>query len=108
MTKPSAADVVVADFYHELRLQRLPFGRALGAPAARPRGSIAGEPRCPNERCQLLGQRGTLLSRDRGGKAYMIELALIVIEAQQPRAHDLTASAITKATDDATARPQTL
>src|SRR5215510_5545716 len=44
-----AAEVIVADLDHELRLERLPFGRALRRPAAGPAGGVAGEARRRNE-----------------------------------------------------------
>ena len=43
MAETVAGDVVVADLDHELRLQRLPFAGALGAPAARAARRVAGE-----------------------------------------------------------------
>jgi hypothetical protein len=35
MAKPLAAEVIIADFHHELRFERLPLARAFVRPAAR-------------------------------------------------------------------------
>ena len=45
MAEAAAGDVVVADLDDQLGPQRLPFGGALGRPAARAAGRVAGEAR---------------------------------------------------------------
>src|SRR5690348_18388469 len=57
VTKAIAGKMVVADFDHKLRLERLPFGRALRRPAARATRRIAGESRRRDQLLELLGQR---------------------------------------------------
>ena len=58
VAKAVAAEMVVADLHHELRLQRLPLRRTLGRPAARPAGRVAGKTRRRDQLFQFLGQRG--------------------------------------------------
>src|ERR1043165_4271633 len=45
VAKAAAGEVIVLNFAHKLRRERLPFSRSLGCPTARPAGRIAGETR---------------------------------------------------------------
>ena len=56
-----AGEMVVADLDDELRLERLPFGRALGRPAARAARRVAGEAGRRDQLFQLRGQRRLFL-----------------------------------------------
>ena len=55
-----AGDMIVAHLDHELRLHRLPFAAALGAPAARSARRFAGEARRRDQSFEHFGQRRAL------------------------------------------------
>src|SRR5438874_2705377 len=56
VSEAPAGEMVVADFDHQHRLERLPFRRALRAPAAGPAGLVAGETGRGDERLDFLEQ----------------------------------------------------
>src|SRR5258708_34504295 len=72
MTKAVAADVIVAHFRHELGRQRLPFARALRAPARRPSRGFAAEAGRLAQFRQLLRQLLPVDIGEAGGEADMI------------------------------------
>src|SRR5262249_52503415 len=96
-----AGKVVVADFHHELRLERLPLGRALGRPAARPARRVAGEAGRGDQFFQARGQRRLVFAADRGREAHVVQQAGLVIEPEQERADDVLALVVTEAADHA-------
>ena len=82
-----AGDVVVLHFGDQLELQRLPLRAALGRPAARSARCIAGEIRArPSSASTLRVSAGRSLVGDARGEADMVELALVVEQAEQQRA----------------------
>src|SRR5581483_3611611 len=91
MAKALAAEMIVADLDHKLRLQRTPLRRAFGRPAAGAARGIAGEAGLCNQRFELVGQRGLVLVLDGGGEADMVQQALVIVEPKQQRANHLPA-----------------
>ena len=57
VAEAAAGDLVVEHLDDELGLERLPFGRALGRPAARAARRVAGEARRLDQRLELLRSR---------------------------------------------------
>src|SRR6201995_1826617 len=89
MAKALAAEMVVADLDHELRLERTPLCRPLGRPAARAARRVAGEAGLCNQRLEAVGQCGLVVALDRGGEADMVQQSLVIVEAEQQRADHL-------------------
>src|SRR5947207_10154830 len=87
VAKAAASEVIELNLSDELGIERLPFGRTLGAPAARTSGSISGEARRLHHLLELFGQVATLFAVDRRCEADMIEQSFIVIQAQQQRTY---------------------
>src|SRR5687768_5392388 len=79
--EPLAAEMVVADLDHESGLERLPFPRAFGGPAARSTRRVAGETRRRDQLYELFRQRLLLRRLDGRREADMVQQAFIVIEA---------------------------
>src|ERR1700722_906470 len=86
MPETLAGKVVVAHLDHKLRLERLPFARALGRPAARTARRVAGETRRRDQSFQLLGQRRLVLALDARTEADVMQQALPVVQPEQQRA----------------------
>jgi len=61
MPKAAAGEVVVLHFDDEFGGERLPFGRALGGPAAGTTGRVAGKTRRLDQYLELLCQRRLLV-----------------------------------------------
>jgi ferritin-like metal-binding protein YciE len=101
MAKALAAEMIVADFDHELRPQRLPFARTFGRPAAGAARRIAGEAGRADQRHQLFGERRLILVLDRRGEADMMQQAAGIVESQQERADDTSALVVAETADDA-------
>src|SRR5438105_3519648 len=99
MPKALAGEVIVADFDHEFRLERHPFGGTLRRPAARTARRIAGKARRTHQRLQLFGERRLVLTFDRRGEPDMIEPAVAVIETEQQRADQRAALVVAEAAD---------
>src|SRR5258705_7772819 len=93
--------MIEADLDHKLGLQRLPFARALGRPAAWPARRVAGEAGRRDEVLELGGQRRLLLPWDARGEADMMQQAVIVIEPEQQRADHRLSFVVAKAADHA-------
>lgn len=83
MAKPVAAEMIVADFDDQLRLQRTPFGGAVRRPAARTAGRIAGKTWILDQGFELCRQCRLLLLLERGRKANMVQQPFVVIEPKQ-------------------------
>jgi hypothetical protein len=77
--------MIITDLDDEFRTQRLPFAAALRAPSAGTAGCIAGETGRLDETFELLGQGPAIEVVKRRGKADMVELAFIIVEAEQQR-----------------------
>ena len=75
-------EVIVLHFQHQFWLQRLPLGRALGAPTARPAGRVARKAGRLDQRFDFLQQRFSFGLRKAGGEADVMKQAIIV-KAQQ-------------------------
>src|SRR5688572_10573836 len=108
VTEAAAAEVVVADFDDELGVERLPFGAALRAPAARAAGRVAGEAGRLDELLEPLRERGLVLGADRRAEADVVEQAPVVVEPEQQRADERAVGAVTEAADDAVGRAHAL
>src|SRR3954471_6641962 len=93
--------MIVADLHHMLRLERLPLRRTLGRPATRPARRLAGEAWRRDIALELLGQLRLVVARDVRREADVIELAAVVVEAEQQRADHGLAFVVAEATDHA-------
>src|SRR5262245_6483747 len=91
--------MVVADLDHELGLQRLPFARPFGRPAARAAGCISRETRRCDQPLELLGERRLVLALDRRGEADMVKETFAVVEPEQQRADNRLAFVVAEAAD---------
>src|SRR4051812_38889634 len=100
-----AAEMIVADFDHQLGFQRTPLGRTFGGPAARAARRVAGESRRSDQSFEFCGQRGLLLALDRGGESDVMQQPCIVVEAEQQRTDDFppvqSVGRVAKPADDA-------
>src|ERR1041385_973338 len=100
-----AAEMVVADFHHQLRLQWAPLRGALGRPAARAARRVAGEAWLADQRFELCSQRQLLLALDCGSEADMMQQPPIIVQTEQQRADHLLArklvGRVAKAANDA-------
>src|SRR5262249_44543453 len=101
MPKAFAGEVIVANFHHELRLYRHPFARALGRPATRAAGRIAGKTSVHAELLEFGRERRLFLALDGRGETDMMQQALLVVEAEQQRADDILSFIVPEATDHA-------
>src|SRR5947209_2668561 len=104
VAKAVSRDMIIAHLDDELRFQRLPFGRALGTPAARRARRVAVEAGWRDELFELLCESGFVAIGDGGGKPDMIEPAGIVVETEQQRAHEIGIALIAETADDAICR----
>jgi hypothetical protein len=94
-----AGEMIVLYFGDELGREGLPFGAALGAPAAGSAGFGAGEAGRFDERFELFGERGLVGGGETGGKAHVTQQALLVIEAEQEGADKALFRAVAEAAD---------
>src|SRR5262245_2344400 len=101
VAKAVAADLVVADLDHELRLHRAPLFGAFGAPPAWSSRRLAGEARRRDEGLELRRQRRAVLVGDGRGETDMVELAVSVVEPEQQRADLIAAATIAESADHA-------
>ena len=108
MAESAAADMIKLHLDDERGLQRLPFGRALCAPATRPAGRPARETSATCERLQLLGERGTLGGFEPGTESDMVKHAGIVIQPEEERTDDALLLGVTKSADHAVRRASRL
>src|SRR5262249_22069788 len=86
VAKAVPGEMIVLNFHHELRLERLPLRGAAGRPPARPAGRVAAEPGRRNEPLELEGERFFLAGADGGGEADMVQKAILAIKSEQERA----------------------
>ena len=86
VAKAVSRDVIEEDFDHQLRPQGRPMAGALGGPAARAAGFVAGEARLALERLEPPGQGGLVRRRQAGGEANVVEEAGVVVKPKQERA----------------------
>jgi len=75
--------MIVAHLDDQARLDRLPFARAFGAPAARSAGRLAGEAGAASDRLEAVREIRLVLGRERRGEADMVELAVGAVETDQ-------------------------
>src|SRR3954470_19685155 len=83
VAKSLAAEMIVADLDHQLRLERTPLCRALGGPAARPARRVAGESGLADQFFKPVGESWLLLRLERRSEADMMQQAMIIIEPEQ-------------------------
>src|SRR5262245_16151859 len=76
--KALAREIVIATLDHELRLQRLPFARALRRPAAGPSRRVAAKAGRGNQSFEFFGERRFFLPFDRRGKPDMVQETLVI------------------------------
>src|SRR5438477_6560643 len=93
--------MVVADFDDEPRLERLPFCRSLGRPAAGTARLVAGKARRGDQLFELFGQRLFLCRLDGRGESNVMQQPILVIKTEQQRADDILTLVVAKTTDDA-------
>ena len=78
----AAANLVIADFNHELRSQMHPLACALGIPSAGAARRIAGEAGPGNEAFEPTGQCLAIKIAQCRSKVDMVELALVIVETK--------------------------
>jgi hypothetical protein len=83
VAKTPAGKVIKLHFGNKLRVQWLPFRRAFGAPAGSSTWRIACEPRRFDQFLKFSSQCRPILGMHRRREPYMIEFALIVVEAEK-------------------------
>ena len=83
MAEAVAGEVVVADFDHESRGERLPLPGALAGPAAGTAGGAAGEAGRLDEGPHLAEEGRAVRGREPRGEAHVVEQALGIVEPQQ-------------------------
>src|SRR5262249_58526298 len=76
-------------------------GGALGRPAARAAGLVAGEAGRRDQLFEFLGQRRLLARLDGRGEADVMQQAVVVVEPEQQRADHLPALIVAEAADHA-------
>src|SRR6185437_6158148 len=89
----SAGHLVVAHLHDQYGLHGAPLARALGAPAARPTGRLAGEAGSARDSAQPLRERLALARRNGGGEPHVIEQPLAIEEPEEERPDLLLAAA---------------
>src|SRR3954447_10089043 len=75
----AAGEMIIGDFDHNLRIDRLPFAGSFRAPAARPAGSIPSESRFLPERLELFREGRAFGRLKSGRKPDVMEQAIIVV-----------------------------
>src|SRR5438445_9630930 len=100
VAKAAGAEMIVGDFHHQRRLERLPFAGAPRTPAAWTARRPAGETGRLHELLQFPGQAGALSLADRRRVADMVPETLLVIQSEQQGSDNPAARGITKAAHD--------
>src|SRR4051812_20681303 len=100
--------MVVLHFDDQLRLQRLPLGAALRAPAARTARRAARETRWLNQRLDDPRDLLTIRALEARRESNMMQEAVVVIKPQQQRPHELRPFAVAKPAHHAVRRPPAL
>src|SRR5690348_4906571 len=101
MPEAAAGEVIVLHLDDELRRERLPLARPLGAPPAGPTGRLAGEAGRLDQLLELLRDRRLLVVGDVAREAHVMQQAAFIIEAEQERADDLALRRVAESADDA-------
>src|ERR1043166_2725841 len=99
MTKTFAGHMIELHLSDQLRLERLPFCRAICCPATRSAGSASREARRRDQFLQFLRQRFALGCFDSRTKANVVQQASLVVEAEQQRADNVFLLRVTKSAD---------
>ena len=79
MPKAAACKMVVGNFDDEFRVQGDPFAGLFSTPSAGPAGSAACKAGWLDQGLELRGERIAIASFDSGGKADVVEQAVLVI-----------------------------
>src|SRR4051794_4230647 len=108
MPETGPRHMIEANLDDQLRPQRLPVATALRTPAAWSAGRVACETGRFAQCLQTPGQCGTFVIGDGRGEADMIELAILVVEAEQQRSDFAPLGKIAEAAHDAVGRPHPL
>src|SRR5512146_944473 len=101
VAETSLGKVIVGDLAHHLWLQRFPLPAALRAPAAGPPGRASGKTAAAAQRFHDLLQLTPLFGGEARSKAYVIQFPLLVVQAEQQRAHGAAFGGISKASHHA-------
>src|SRR5262249_22961677 len=101
MAKAVAGEMVIPNFNHEFGLQGLPLRRPTSGPSAWAARRVAGESGRCDELFELDRQRFLLVAGYRRGKADVMQKAVVVMEAEQQRAHHRFALIVSEAADHA-------
>ena len=101
MTELFSAEMIKTDLYDEHRLERLPFTRARGGPAAGPARRVAGETGRRDQAFQLSREFRLFRPLDGRGETEVIEAALVIVQPEQQRAHDRFSFVVAETADDA-------
>src|SRR5260370_1045733 len=100
----AGAHVMVAHLDAQLRAQRLPLAGTRSAPAARAAGRVAGKPGRLDQRLELPRKRLAIEVVQGRGKPDVIELALVVVEAEQQRPDQARVPLVAEPADHAICR----
>ena len=79
VTKAAPGEMIILNLNHQLRCQRLPFGRSLGAPTAWSTGFVSGESRRLNQRLKLCCQFFLLRFVEARGEATVVQESLLIV-----------------------------
>src|SRR5690606_34844780 len=105
VSESTLGKMVVADLYHQSRAERHPLGGPLGAPSAGSARSASREAGRLPQRFQLACQCLTIVARNVGGEADVVEQAVLVVEPQEQAADRLRLRPVAKpATTQSTVR----
>src|SRR5205085_9075112 len=105
MAETASGEVIVTDFHHQLRLERLPFHRPLRAPPAQSTRGMARESRRLDQRLELFQQALSLVSFQPGAKPDMIEQIGRIIKTEQQRPHNFLSRGVAETTNDTIGSP---
>src|SRR5690606_36956056 len=108
MPEACAGDLVIEHFDHQFGLEGHPFFGSLGRPAAGSARRLAGKAAAAPERFKLAGQSRLVPRGDGGREAGMVELTLVIVEAEYQRADVGAAAAIAEAPYHAVGRTDAL
>src|SRR5688572_30742884 len=108
MPESAAGEVVVLYLYDELRLERFPLGRPLGAPPAWPAGRLAREARRADELLQFRHERFALRIGERRCESDVLEQSILVVQTEQHRADHSRLAGVAEPADYAIGRAHTL
>src|SRR5262245_18221513 len=101
VAKAVAGEMIVSNFDHELRLERLPPRGAAGRPSARTAGRAAGEPGRRDELLELEGERLLLDAVDGRGEAHVVQKPILAIGPELELANHRIALVVAETPDHA-------